>query len=311
MPKQLQVNSTSALADLQAHIASLQNSLQSTTPSSKPTSTSKSHKRKLVDREGRNPGIEARRRRDLEAVDRQGEPTSHAVTEALQRKAQTYERLRKRQHDSTKVTKGTDPNQSLVDFDRKYLEASSSSSDEQETAGDNQGTESRQERWKEESPGEMTVEYIDEFGRTRTVPISQLATVASSKQGSQIPSMTFVPARSTAQTSSPKLDTTDPIHYDLTRESRTLGTSHYRLSQNEPERVQQLANLDALRKETKEKRQAHEIIANEYQIRLQARRDALRRVYGEVMPLSEPTTTLDEEQVESNVTAFLHSIRYQ
>ncbi|KAJ1649943.1 hypothetical protein IWQ61_009119 [Dispira simplex] len=276
MPKQLQVNNTSALADLQAHIASLQNSLQSTTPSSKPTSTTKSHKRKLVDREGRNPGIEARRRRDLEAVDRQGEPTSHAVTEALQRKAQTYERLRKRQHDSTKVTEGIDPNQSLVDFDRKYLEASSSSSDEQEMGGDNQGTESRQERWKEGSPGELTVEYIDEFGRTRTVPISQLATVASSKQGSRISSMTFVPAQSTAQTTSPKS-----------------------------------ANLDALRKETKEKRQAHEIIANEYQIRLQARRDALRRVYGEVMPLSEPATTLDEEQVESNVTAFLHSIRYQ
>ncbi|KAJ1969218.1 hypothetical protein IWQ62_000763 [Dispira parvispora] len=296
MPKHLQVNNTSALADLQAHIAGLQNSRQST--------TSKSRKRKSVEREGRNAGIEARRRRDLEAVDSQGEPTSRAVTEALQRKAQLYERLRKRQQDSTE---SIDLNQSLVDFDRKYLEASSSSSDEQETVGGSSGVESRLERPEGGSPGEMTVEYIDEFGRTRVVPINQLATVASTRQGSWTPSVDFVPARSTAPTS----DTAGPTHYDPTYESRTLGTSHYRLSQREPERVQQLANLDTLRKETKEKRQAHEMLANEYQARLQARHDTLRQVYSEVVPLSEPATALDEEQAESNVTAFLHSIRYQ
>ncbi|KAJ1912728.1 hypothetical protein IWQ60_009533 [Tieghemiomyces parasiticus] len=216
----------------------------------------------------RNKGVKARSQRDKDNIHTRGadgEPTDNQVRDALARKSALYEQLRKRKHPSDLPEWQREG--MLVDFDQKYLDASSSSdsdSESQDKVGEGSVT------------SDPLVEYIDEFGRTRRMPRSQVPSAflprpaAPAHAGSGSASM-FVPAGTpVASQVGPGLVSDDmrrvwgaevppdlsagPAHYNPEIDNRTLGVSHFKLSRNEDERAEQLLALKELHEETKRKR---------------------------------------------------------
>lgn len=147
---------------------------------------------------------------------------------ALEEKAQIYAALQR--GDGSQVGDTVKDNL-LVDFDRKF----------------------HNEVWQPQAQEEQ-VEYLDEFGRTRTMGKSQFharqreeadAMIAQAKQESE---------QQLAASESEPDTRAGPAHFDDSQEIRTKGVGFYRFAAEESERQKQLQGLMDLRRDTVESR---------------------------------------------------------
>ncbi|RKP39393.1 hypothetical protein BJ085DRAFT_33780 [Dimargaris cristalligena] len=240
------------------------NSSAKVTPAERTEARTKKTLKKSVLAE--NKGVQDRIQRDLSGprTYRKGEePSDQTVHQALVQKAALYDQLRKRKLNGADAL-STKKEHLLVDFDAKYLAASSSSSSSSSSDSNDSSSESD-----DDDPME---EFIDEFGRTRTLPRSLIPLElrpAGASPPTQPAGDTTTPSGMgglhTQCSDTPRLNSVDihrireggggdsdidlPTYYDYRGENRNLGAAHFRLSMDETTRKQQLRELKRLRKE--------------------------------------------------------------
>ncbi|PWA02692.1 hypothetical protein BB558_001175 [Smittium angustum] len=98
------------------------------------------------------------------------------------------------------------------------------------------------------------VEYLDEFGRTRTVRKSQVPKVEEFYENELVSESMEVEMERQRWEKEAMLSKSVEDHYNDRNEIRSKGVGFYRLSQDEGTREKQLRELEELRKETLEKR---------------------------------------------------------
>ncbi|KAJ1972826.1 hypothetical protein H4R35_004463 [Dimargaris xerosporica] len=259
-----------------------------------------------------NRGVADRAQRDLHHIKAEA-PSETRVREALERKAHLYDRMVRRE--------GIDPNQHfkkdgmLVNFDQKYVDAMAA---KVSSAGSSEGSEDE----------EPLVEFIDEFGRSRTLPKSQVPRALLSSTDHSTPSPGSSPRAPASPVPQHALDpvafvqstgtTTD--YYDPQRDARNLGVGHIHLSHNEQERQAQLAELTALRHDTKQRRAAYQALVDQRHRMLTDRMQLIQRTYrcsSEVLlPATAPDPSLDDpfaatSELSFQVDEYLSHIRHE
>lgn len=172
----------------------------------------------------------------------------------LERKARIYAQLQAGKYAGIPTDQ---LQQGSIDWDRKLAEAPhcASSSDDDDNSAPVEAHGYGQE--------EM-VEYVDEFGRTRTAPLSEVprellpASLGGDKEDEEeeVDNAVYGPA-----TNFPVYDPAlhrrekaqrdvKPAHFSAGFENRHRGAAFYRFSEHEPERQQQMRQLNELRAET-------------------------------------------------------------
>ena len=210
-------------------------------------------------------------RKDTGGVDHD---TLHRSKRKMEEKARLYSAMKR--GDYVLPSRGginAEESGSLVDFDRKWAEshAASNEEDEDEEASSDNATDSDQEM----------VEYVDEFGRTRTgtrqeaekekrrqriavhaeMELAEMSARPSMPEGimlgDAIQSAAFNPdhAVETAMAdlaSKRDRSVTPPedTHYDATKEVRSKGVGFYQFSKDKDARQEEFAHLEREREET-------------------------------------------------------------
>jgi hypothetical protein len=230
---------------------------------------------------------------ELEAV---AGPTLEASRAALQRKAKLYDEMRKRR----RYNDDDDDDNNLIDFDRQPV-----SSDEDESDDDHS------------DPSDPWVDYVDEYGRTRTVRQSQLP-----KPRSPSPDYTPQPAYpvfskddETSKSRREEPDDEEVKRYDANQEIRAKGVGFYAFSKDEEERKAQMEELKQLREQT-EKARAHTVsVATKRKQMLEsnaAKINARRLLLKQKAAGSKAQASPSSEQLnvnEDSVSSFLRDMR--
>ncbi|KAI0661476.1 hypothetical protein C8Q70DRAFT_1051816 [Cubamyces menziesii] len=208
-----------------------------------------------------NPGVHARAARDIE-LEEISKPTLESARAILERKAKVYDKLRKGK------SGGLDDKQYgelLVDFEQKGIDPyfSSDSDDVDESL-----TVPVPPDGEEDDP---IMEYLDEYGRTRTarrseIPRDRLPQAGKEEEEDFDPYVIHNPVdhfpvyeqseeraeeikRRLAEESKPPT-----IHYDASREVRAKGAGFYQFSADEETRRKQMEELRKAREETQKTR---------------------------------------------------------
>jgi hypothetical protein len=173
--------------------------------------------------------------------------------EALERKARLYELMERGEVNISQVAATTTQKEAiLVDFDRKGWD-----SERQEFVNIPEGEPSSSnpfeylakihgERINNDNNGEeeeKTIEYIDEFGRTRRVTLYEKTLLERERTDSNYFS----------QYEESHVEV-GPAHFDADREIRTKGIGFFKFSKDEMERQRQMNELKSMREETIEER---------------------------------------------------------
>ncbi|KAJ1985206.1 hypothetical protein H4R34_000165 [Dimargaris verticillata] len=272
MPKKIALNSA-AVFDLRAQIEAAKrppqhtvqdpNKLSEVSTGAKRTSTSVWQRQ--------NRGVAGRAQRDLHHL-RAEAPSEAKVRKALERKARLYDRMVRRE--------GVDSNQHfnddgmLVNFDQKYVDAMTARASSSDSSGSS-------------DEEDTLVEFIDEFGRSRTLPKSQVPREFLSPDDRSTPSSGSSPRSPASPTQRHALDAVAFVkgtgktadYYDPHRDARNLGVGHIHLSHNEQERQAQLAELTALRQDTKQRRVAYQTLVDQRHRLLTDRMQLIQRTY--------------------------------
>ncbi|KAL2888139.1 Coiled-coil domain-containing protein 174 [Ceratocystis lukuohia] len=210
----------------------------------------------------------------------------------LEEKARIYDAMKRGDY----VKQGK-PEESLVDFDRKWAEEREKNPDAQDDSDSDSDSSFA------ESGDDEMVEYVDEFGRSRHISRAEkkkidrreLRKTFDSKEldpsgsprkeknliyGDFIQTMAFVPqdikvmeelAKKRDRSATPP----PPTHYDADWEIRDKGVGFYKFSKDEEERKQEMENLKTERKETEDKRRALEEKKESRKRDIAARRQAI------------------------------------
>ncbi|KTW29148.1 uncharacterized protein T551_02422 [Pneumocystis jirovecii RU7] len=189
---------------------------------------------------------------------------------ALKRKAIQYEMMRRGAHDMN--IKGATVENLLVDFDRKWAEqqefVTNSSSESSETDEENNP-------W---------VEYVDEFGRTRTIRKIDLPRDITPEQET-IPEniiygdfiQTFNPDKEQIQKILEEPEESLETFYDSKKEIRTKGVGFYQFSEDVQKRKKQREALEAEHKLTELMKQNLEQAYDKRKRKLDERRKIIEK----------------------------------
>ncbi|GAB5589993.1 hypothetical protein Unana1_04893 [Umbelopsis nana] len=295
MPKPIDVSSASAL-DLRAQLASQRESFDLDRQKGKaiPASERRPNKKPTVWAR-QNKGVAGRAGKDAKVeLEDVGGHTLEASRAALQRKAKLYDEMRKRK----RYNDDSDDENQLIDFDRKQV---SDSDNESETDG-------KDDPW---------VDYVDEYGRTRTVRQSQVP-----KPRSPSPEVSFEPAYpvfTTADRQSERKneEEEESQRYNADQEIRTKGVGFYAFSKDEQERQAQMEELKRLREQTETAR-AHtmSVSAKRKQAlernaaKINARRLLLKQKATAKSSQSRDSSSTEKLNVtDESISAFLNSMR--
>ncbi|KAF8420598.1 hypothetical protein EV426DRAFT_611394 [Tirmania nivea] len=277
---------------------------------------------------GSNKGVSSRAAKDLLFDDDRPSSKSRAaegsgLTDAefarskrkMEEKAKIYEKLRKGEFITSPKKQGWvggiegHEEERLVDFDRKWR-------DEESGSGPN-NSDSESENSEDEigpaPPNEEIVEYMDEFGRTRTAPKSiaekHMRKLKEAEEGGlevrnsddkPNPNLIYgsiiqTHAFTTNQFSSlpaqlPKVEDlpqTQPEaeekHYDANAEIRTKGVGFYAFSGDNEQRKKQMEELMQARRKTEEERKKKEEGRKRRREEIEARREEIRRKKREIV----------------------------
>ncbi|KAH9902782.1 hypothetical protein C8Q73DRAFT_634712 [Cubamyces lactineus] len=255
--------SASSFFDLKAELAKKEEEFAKTKTSGKETYIVGGVKRddkKISQWAKANPGVHARAARDIE-LEEISKPTLESARAILERKARVYDKLRKGK------SGGLDDKQYgalLVDFEQKGIDPhySSDSDDVDESL-----TVPVPPEGEEDDP---IMEYLDEYGRTRTarrseIPRERLPRPEEDEEDFD-PYVIHNPVdhfpvyqqseeraeeikRRLAEESKPPT-----IHYDASREVRAKGAGFYQFSADEETRRKQMEELRKAREETQKTR---------------------------------------------------------
>lgn len=221
-----------------------------------------SKKRALKDLE---PDMTQKHSTSSEALD---EATWHRSKRKMEEKARLYAAMKRGDVEDA-------DEKHMVDFDRKWAETQEKGSAESDTSSDDD--------YGPAEPEEM-VEYLDEFGRTRTGTRAEAAreqrrqmlvrededrarpaVPANIIYGDTVQSSAFNPDEPVAQQMAElaakrdKSATPPPdLHFDATKEVRHKGVGFMQFSGDKEERRVQMENLERERKETERKRAERE-----------------------------------------------------
>ncbi|KAI0330223.1 hypothetical protein GY45DRAFT_1251322 [Cubamyces sp. BRFM 1775] len=256
--------SASSFFDLKAELAKKEEEFAKTKASGKETYVVGGVKRddkKIALWAKANPGVHARAARDIE-LEEISKPTLESARAILERKAKVYDKLRKgksgglndKQYDAL-----------LVDFEQKGIDPyfSSDSDDVDESL-----TVPVPPEGEEDDP---IMEYVDEYGRTRTarrseIPRDRLPQAEKEDEEDFDPYVIHNPVNHfpTYQQSEERLedirrkaaeeDNPLNIHYDASREVRAKGAGFYQFSADEETRRKQMEELRKAREETQKTR---------------------------------------------------------
>ena len=208
-------------------------------------------------------------KKHIEGVDHD---TLHRSKRKMEEKARLYSAMKR--GDYVLPTRGginAEESGSLVDFDRKWAESHGTNNEEASNDSDDSTTDSHEE----------TVEYVDEFGRTRTgtraeaekekrrqriavqaeMELAEMSARPSMPEGimlgDAIQSAAFNPdhavERAMADLAAKRDRSVTPpedTHYDATKEVRSKGVGFYQFSKDKDTRQQEFAHLEREREET-------------------------------------------------------------
>ncbi|KAI9660964.1 MAG: hypothetical protein M1821_009291 [Bathelium mastoideum] len=283
-----EISSSSSLA-FSSHLSSL---IASPTPRNSPSSTTnsgRSRPKKDSIFTTHNKGSLKRAHADIStsspAFEQKHSTTSDTVDPAEWRRAQRRMEDKARLYAAMKRGDVEDSDdRHLIDFDRKWAEREAqglaAGEDESTSSDDGAGSDEEQE----------LVEYVDEFGRTRTGTKAEAARQERMARGSAVHETER--DRFTARPAAPAsgvirgdtiqaaaFDPDEPIavqmaalaakrdreatpppdeHYNGAAEVRTKGTGFFQFSRDEEERKEQMAGLEEERRETERKRAERE-----------------------------------------------------
>lgn len=247
-----------------------------------------------------NKGVSERAGKDKVELEAVAGPTLEASRAALQRKAKLYDEMRKRR----RYNDDDNDENNLIDFDRQPL-----SSDEQDESDDDSRSDTS-DPW---------VDYVDEYGRTRTVRQSQVPKPRS-------PSPDYTPqaaypvfTQGDEMSSSRRREEADDEvkRYDANQEIRAKGVGFYAFSKDEDERKAQMEELKQLREQT-EKARTHtvSVAAKRKQTlennaaKINARRLLLKqKAAGSKAQATANTSSNQPDINEDSVSSFLRDMR--
>ena len=297
--KHKEISSSTSLA-FSSHLSSLISKETSKPPPARPaaSSTSKS-KSDIFTSHNQRPSNKKRTHDDLEdgniaqkhktEQDLGGSLDSndlHRSRRKMEEKARLYAAMKRGDYVAPTGNGRDEQSAALVDFDRKWAE--------REVQGDHKDTgdtssDDDDDSNLEEDREEELQDYIDEFGRTRRLPPSQIARLERSRRiaalsAQEVESMSARPSMPSNiiygdtvqhQAFNPDEETTakmevlvekrdreatppDAVHYDATKEIRRRGTGFYAFSGDEEGRKREMEELERERKETERKRRERE-----------------------------------------------------
>ncbi|KAG2172069.1 hypothetical protein INT43_001546 [Umbelopsis isabellina] len=244
MPKSIDVSQATAL-DLRAQLASQRESFDLDRRKGKQVAASeRRHNKKPTVWARQNKGVSERAGKDKVELEAVAGPTLEASRAALQRKAKLYDQMRKRR----RYNDDDNDENNLIDFDRQPL-----SSDE-EDEGDDDDRSDTNDPW---------VDYVDEYGRTRTVRQSQVPKPRSPSPDytpqAAYPVFTQGEETSSSSSSRRREEADEEVkRYDANQEIRAKGVGFYAFSKDEDERKAQMEELKQLRQQT-EKARTHTV----------------------------------------------------
>lgn len=135
----------------------------------------------------------------------------------------------------------------LIDFDRKFVAL----------------RDAGQLPIPEEASEEEMVEFVDEFGRTRTMSKAEYEQILNTQSTSE-------------PECGPDRRTSEPEHFDDTKEIRSRGVGFYRFSKEEEERQRQMRELTELRQNTVETRTKNAILMEQRRLMKEARLEKVK-----------------------------------
>ncbi|KAJ3105057.1 SAM domain and HD [Phlyctochytrium bullatum] len=330
----LQVNlETIQVVDLKAELFRTQESfekekLKAGATSIRATST------KVFKKPDYNPGVQQRA-----AKDEQESTTEHnslqASWVALQRKAAEYDKLKKKAEagedlgeDGDSDHDAKDPDKTLlVDFVEKTAQVQKSKPTSKRKPFDSDDDDDDDGK-EDEDPW---VETVDQFGRTKIVRKSQadamrMASGFVKSSGNQAekgdadddgPTMVSADMRMQQDRENWEAEAREditPLHYDVSKEIRTMGVGYYAFAKDETERQKQMEELKRIRDETINNRSKITIARDARKERLEERRALLRERKKKKIAQPEAITADTTEESSSpdlksaDVDEFLKSV---
>ncbi|ORY98893.1 hypothetical protein BCR43DRAFT_522936 [Syncephalastrum racemosum] len=296
-PKPVIDISASSAIDLKAQIAQQKEEFDRKRAGAKqgPAAPRRSDKKKPTVWARQNKGVSARQQRD--EVQRIEDVEAHSLTrsrEALERKAQLYEQLRKRRRDSDE---DDDEEDILIDFDQKYWQ--DRELEERQRAQEKEKQRDKDEQGDEDDPW---IEYEDEFGRTRIVRRSERP---SSPESSPEPEdQPFIP-RDPDQLA----DRASIRHYDASAEVRTRGVGFYQFATDDEQRAEQMERLNRLRQETEDARRNAQSAADRRKANMTQAAEKIKAKRAAMLAKRHKTAPMPANLDEDAVTQFLSSVR--
>ncbi|KAI8328736.1 hypothetical protein BC941DRAFT_444471 [Chlamydoabsidia padenii] len=232
-------------------------------------------------RETVNRGVSERAKRDTATTTTTTENDAVEKSRAiLERKARLYDTLQRR-----RTKESDDDDNILVDFDQKYhLQQQEEEPDSIKSKMD--------DPW---------VEYEDEFGRTRVVRSSTLREQQEQEEQEQEESLSPPPPLSPTFA-----DRANIRHYNATQEIRTKGVGHYSFaSEDDTKRQQQMASLNALRKETESARKQSRSASERRKAILAKRAELIHQRWAKIRQTRPPSGTINDD----SITQLLQTMR--
>lgn len=264
-PKKISLSS-STLVDLKAELLRKQQEFRKDKLKAKGNAFIKQSQRSGEKKESiwtkSNAGILDRAQKDLEAKNEEN-ATIEKSRVALEAKAKLYEKI----HASKDFPVDDNGDLFLVDFQRKAMEESVQQRQEARVLEENGQEEAEKQAVKPAEPEEEWVDYVDQYGKSRTCLRRDLEDL----QGQVRPLKVTAEAELLSEDMKRELlrqkweqeeeellnRPAGPIHYSNVQfdEVRSHGAAYYQFSKEEEQRKDQMEKLQDLRNQTLEQRQ--------------------------------------------------------
>ncbi|KAM5538540.1 hypothetical protein V8D89_007873 [Ganoderma adspersum] len=251
--------SASSFMDLGAELEKQKQEFAKNRAAGKPVGRVEGSVKRVAKWAKQNAGVQDRAARDVAVFEEPGRASYEDGRAVLERKAQRYELLKR---GKTGGYSDKQCGELLVDFEQKYMDHYESDSDDV----DESLTVPRAPYNADDDP---LVEYVDELGRTRTVPRSQVPrdVPTSGNDEGEVPGSdaiynpldhypVYQPSlERQAQIRADAEESPINVHYDSSREVRVKGSGAYDFSSETIRRGMQQGSLNDSREETKAARQ--------------------------------------------------------
>ncbi|KAL3897967.1 MAG: hypothetical protein SGCHY_003065 [Lobulomycetales sp.] len=237
---------------------------------------------------------------------------------SLQRKEKEYEQLKHNLSDTDSEDNDNDNDNKSQNFLKKHDndDKKSKNVDFLKKHDNDSGARLVDFLKKHEPGGELDdsdlIETTDELGRTRLMKrqdAKRMGLLPSEQKKTQEPSsaaadffpITFVKSRGNEE----EAQKPENVHYDTSKEIRTMGVGHYKFSQDEETRAAQLSKIKNLRQETLDNRERVQKARQGKKSALDRRRELLQRKAEEIQA-KKKAATLDYNGKRANTSLQSH-----